>query len=88
MRGGAQICLKINIAVDNVSFVIIIYNFAIAGLLTLFFLPSPINFKQGNLIFIAVVVAHWFTKIPEWSTFLLLIAISLYDLCAVLAPGW
>ena len=33
-----------------------------------------------------VVVAYIFTFIPEWTTWILLVAMSLYDICAVLTP--
>ncbi|KAI8018832.1 Presenilin-like protein [Camellia lanceoleosa] len=34
-----------------------------------------------------IIVAAWFTNVPEWTTWVLLIALALYDLVTVLAPG-
>lgn len=39
------------------------------------------------MVFLGIIVAAWFTKLPEWTTWSLLVALALYDLVAVLAPG-
>ncbi len=49
--------------------------------------PSPAAPKQTYLIVIGAVVAFIFTWIPEWTTWVLLVAMALYDIAAVLAPG-
>lgn len=59
----------------------------VVGMLALFFMPVPITMKQGYLIITGIVVAYIFTLIPEWTTWVMLIAMALYDLCAVLLPG-
>lgn len=43
--------------------------------------------KQIYLINASVVVAYVFTWIPEWTTWTLLVAMAVYDVGAVLAPG-
>jgi hypothetical protein len=43
--------------------------------------------KQTYLINASVVVAYVFTWIPEWTTWTLLVAMAVYDVGAVLAPG-
>lgn len=73
--------------IDAISFCFILYNFAVVGMLGLFFMPVPISMKQGYLIVTGIVVAYIFTLIPEWTTWVLLVAMALYDLCAVLTPG-
>lgn len=40
----------------------------------------------GYLIFIGAITAFYFTRIPEWTTWLLLVMMALYDLAAVLTP--
>ena len=42
--------------------------------------------KQGYLVVTGVVTAYMFTFIPEWTTWVMLVAMALYDLCAVLTP--
>ncbi|KAJ8534116.1 hypothetical protein K7X08_007440 [Anisodus acutangulus] len=39
------------------------------------------------MVALGVIVAAWFTKLPEWTTWVVLVALALYDLVAVLAPG-
>lgn len=41
---------------------------------------------QAYLMWTGVVVAFIFTSIPEWTTWVLLVAMALYDLFAVLTP--
>lgn len=39
------------------------------------------------MVSLGIFVAAWFTKLPEWTTWTLLVALAVYDLVAVLAPG-
>lgn len=39
------------------------------------------------MVALGIIVAAWFSKLPEWTTWVLLIALAVYDLVAVLAPG-
>lgn len=58
----------------------------VVGVIALFFAPAPILMKQGYLVTTGVVTAYTFTFIPEWTTWVMLVAMALYDLCAVLTP--
>lgn len=58
----------------------------VVGVIALFFAPAPILLKQGYLVTTGVVTAYLFTFIPEWTTWVMLVAMALYDLCAVLTP--
>lgn len=72
---------------DWPSFSIILFNFALVGSIVLFFAPAPLLLKQGYLVVTGVVVAFVFTWIPEWTTWVLLLAMATYDIVAVLIPG-
>ena len=81
------VLIKAGVAIDVYTFALVLYNFSVGGVLFTFYLPGPLVVKQGYLVFVGTIVAFWFTKIPEWTTWMLLAAMSLYDLCAVLLPG-
>jgi hypothetical protein len=57
------------------------------GILSLFFLPVPLFLKQCYTVWVGICVAYIFTHIPEWTTWVLLGVMALYDLAAVLLPG-
>ena len=85
---GMEVLQKLNIPIDMITFTFWTWNFSIVGVLVTFFGgPAPLVIKQGYLIFIGTIVAFYFTRIPEWTTWTLLVAMALYDVVAVLAPG-
>ncbi|KAF3612405.1 Presenilin-like protein, partial [Capsicum annuum] len=59
----------------------------VVGVLAVFMSKMAIVVTQGYLVVIGVLVAYWFTMLPEWTTWVLLVAMALYDLAAVLLPG-
>ncbi|PIA63182.1 hypothetical protein AQUCO_00200893v1 [Aquilegia coerulea] len=76
-----------SIPIDGISFLVILYNFTVVGVLAIFMSEMAILIKQGYLVIIGVLVAFWFTLLPEWTTWAVLVALALYDLAAVLLPG-
>lgn len=72
--------------IDCVTFLVGLANFAVVGVLAVFLPKMPILVTQSYLVVIAILVAYWFTRLPEWTTWFLLIALALYDLAAVLLP--
>lgn len=76
-----------HVHIDFISFTYILFNFAVVGSLTLFFLPAPLLLRQAYLIITGIVTAFVFTWIPEWTTWVLLVAMAVYDILAVLVPG-
>lgn len=53
----------------------------------MFLWPAPVVMKQGYMIVVGIVMAFLFTGIPEWTTWILLLAMALYDIVAVLMPN-
>ncbi|XP_054807583.1 presenilin-like protein At2g29900 [Prosopis cineraria] len=87
---GGEIALlfieDFSIPVDCMTFFLALFNFAVAGALAVFMSKMAIVVTQGYLILIGMLVAYWFTMLPEWTTWVLLVALALYDLAAVLLP--
>ncbi|KAK4345885.1 hypothetical protein RND71_036061 [Anisodus tanguticus] len=57
------------------------------GVISVFSQGVPILLNQMYMVALGIIVAAWFTKLPEWTTWVVLVALALYDLVAVLAPG-
>lgn len=86
------------VQVDLVTFVIFFANFAFTGVLVLFsheanfwggkyYQPFPAYMGQAYLVIISTIVAYIVSTIfPFYTTWLLLVVLALYDLCAVLTP--
>ena len=72
--------------VDLATFTFVLYNFATVGVLAVFFQRAPIALKQGYLVLTGTITAFVFSYIPAWTTWVLLVAMALYDLVAVLCP--
>ncbi|GAV64403.1 Presenilin domain-containing protein [Cephalotus follicularis] len=87
---GGEVALflieKFSIPIDCITFLVVLFNFATVGVLAVFMSKMAILVTQGYLVVIGVLVAYWFTFLPEWTTWVLLVAMALYDLAAVLLP--
>lgn len=70
---------------DWISFGYLLWNFAVCGLVAIFWYAPP-KLQQAYLVIISVLMAAVLTQLPEWSTWVVLAIISVYDLFAVLCP--
>ncbi|OVA02153.1 Peptidase A22A [Macleaya cordata] len=88
---GGEIALllinKFRFPVDCITFLVVLFNFTVVGVMAVFMSKMAILITQGYLVVIGILVAYWFTMLPEWTTWVLLVAMALYDLAAVLLPG-
>ncbi|XP_075636448.1 presenilin-like protein At1g08700 [Castanea sativa] len=88
---GGSIFLSIiqhfSIPVDSITCFLLLFNFTVIGVLSVFSGGIPIILRQAYMVSLGIIVATWFTKLPEWTTWALLVALAVYDLVAVLAPG-
>ncbi|XP_013586194.1 PREDICTED: presenilin-like protein At1g08700 [Brassica oleracea var. oleracea] len=88
--GGAiflSIIQHFSVPVDSITCFVLLFNFTVLGTLSVFSEGMPIVVRQCYMVVMGIVVAAWFTKLPEWTTWFILVALALYDLVAVLAPG-
>ncbi|KAI5069791.1 hypothetical protein GOP47_0016092 [Adiantum capillus-veneris] len=82
-----QLIRTLSIPIDLISFTILLFNFTVVGALAIFLSHGiPILVTQFYLVMIGVLAAYSFTMLPEWTTWMILVAMALYDLVAVLAP--
>eukprot|EP00983_Pelagomonas_calceolata_P095379 1158006-Pelagomonas_calceolata.AAC.1 len=59
----------------------------VVGVIGVLFVPIPLLLKQGYLVWVGVISAYIFTWIPEWTAWMIICAMALYDIAAVLLPG-
>ncbi|RLN95313.1 hypothetical protein BBJ28_00020160, partial [Nothophytophthora sp. Chile5] len=86
------LCDRLHWVVDGVSLTIAMYNFALVGVLSIFYQKGiPTTVERGYLIITSVIVAWQLAQLPEvasvtWSVWMLLLLLGFWDLFAVMTP--
>lgn len=88
--GGSvfEVAIEIyQIPIDVLSFYFAMYNFAVVGIISIFWAKGvPPYVTQGYLVATSVILAWQLAHFDAWTTWTLLVMLALYDLCAVLTP--
>ena len=75
----------LNFPMDWIAFVLFTLNLVVVGDLSIFWRAPPIV-TQAFLIFISVIIAMVFLTFPDWTIWILLVILVIYDCCVVLCP--
>lgn len=78
-------CTRFQIPYELVGMALLLWNFGVVGIIAIFYYAHP-KFMQSYLVVLSIIMAWFLTRLPEWSTWAILLAIAIYDIVAVMMP--
>lgn len=75
----------LNIALDWITLAIFFLNLAVVGNMSVFW-RAPRIITQIFMVFISILIALVFLSLPDWTVWILLGLLVIYDACVVLCP--
>lgn len=79
------VCTRYQIPYDFVTIGIVTWNFGVVGLVSVFYY-SHARLLQVYLVVLSVIIGWMLTRLPEWSSWSILLFVAIYDIVAVLCP--
>lgn len=76
----------LNLTVDWISAAYLVFNMVVAGILSIFWRAPPIA-TQCFMVLISVLTALVFLTLPDWTIWVLLVLLVVYDALVVLCPN-
>lgn len=80
------VCTRYQIPYDLITIAIVLWNIGVVGMISVFYFAHP-RLNQIYLILISVLMGWTLTRLPEWSSWAILLFVAIYDIVAVLCPG-
>ncbi|ORX56650.1 Presenilin-domain-containing protein [Piromyces finnis] len=80
-----RIVMIYNIPIDIFSTALIIWNVVVVGLVVIFW-KGPLSIQQYYLVFVSSLMALSLSQFSEWTTWIILTLLAVWDLIAVLCP--
>lgn len=78
---------RYNVLLDQITFYFLLVNFAAVGTISIFFAKGiPTYITQMYLVLTSCILAWQLSFFNDWTAWVLLVLLALYDLCAVLTP--
>jgi len=78
---------RYDLVLDLPTFFFSLYNFSVVGVISIFYQKgTPRYMAQLYLVALSAIFAWNLSQFEDWTAWCLLVALALYDLCAVLSP--